>query len=67
MTNNIETLIPMHSYDGALPFIYNVKVAYPHLRLVFSSGAGVLITEFKSESELTGFILKCDTFRGLYA
>ena len=62
-----EVWVPMHSYDGALSFIFNVKSVYPHLRLMYAIGTGVTVTDFKSESEVTLFRLTCDNFRGIYA
>jgi hypothetical protein len=67
MIDQTEISIPMHSYEGAMSFIYNTKIEYPHLRMAYHVDfAGVIVKDFKSDVELTMFLIKCDSFRGIY-
>lgn len=64
--DNIEdpaVVVRCSSYDGALTYIFNVKIQYPHLRLQYDAKHAVRVWDFKSDAERTYFVIKADSYK----
>lgn len=59
--------VSLRSYDGAIDYIFNVKKEFPHLKLLFEPSLdGMWVWNFGSDTEMTYFMIKMDSFKGLY-